>query len=64
MIVLKRDCVAIGPKISDEDAAYGIALSIEANIDKYYRIGVAMIDDLEKGFGKVAHDIIRIKAEV
>ena len=43
---------------------YDIAISTEANVGEYNQIVVAMVDDLEKGFGNVEQDTMRLKFKV
>ena len=61
---LSRDWIANGPKKSNEDVAYEIALDAECAAGNFGEISVVMMDDLEKGFEKVDHVDLFHKADI
>ena len=64
MASLDREWVANGPAKAAEAAAYDIALDTEASQLDGEMVNVTVMADLEKGFERVRHDVIRKKAKV
>ena len=64
MTSLDRQWIANGPGKAAETAAYDIALNTEAAQLDGQMVNITVMADLEKGFERVRHDVIRAKAKV